>query len=134
MNNIDKLRELEAKLAAAKARAEVGETCGLCGERPTEPNHLFICCENCTDIGVSNVPKEVFELQRRLAAAKAEAQRIRIALQAVEWVATKSRGGGAYWHQCPWCGAYVDAIYHAPDCQRQAALAPAEAEEEEVKQ
>jgi len=52
-------RELEAQLKEATS-------CGLCGERPTDENRLFICCENCTDIGVSNVPKEVFELQRQL--------------------------------------------------------------------
>jgi|SRR5262245_7903741 len=60
-----RIEELEAQLAEAT-------TCGLCGEHPTEKNHLFICCENCTDIGVSNVPKEVFELQRQLAEANAK--------------------------------------------------------------
>jgi predicted nuclease with TOPRIM domain len=52
-----------------EARAKLAEatTCGLCGTAPTDRNQLLICCENCTDIGASTVPKEVFELQRQLA-------------------------------------------------------------------
>lgn len=67
------LRREKAELQRQLAEAT---TCGLCGERPTERNQLFICCENCTDIGVSRVPKEVFALQRQLADVKEEVERL----------------------------------------------------------
>lgn len=51
-----------------------------------------------------------------IAVTRAEWERVHEALKAVEWVV---RAGGAEF--CPWCkGLYPD---HAPDCQRQAALA-----------
>lgn len=55
---------LAEKLRAAEAH---GATCGLCGRLTpaSEIDGLFRLCENCTDIGVSTLPKEVFELRRQ---------------------------------------------------------------------
>jgi hypothetical protein len=45
-----------------------------------------------------------------------ERDRLRAALEAVEWVVASEH--------CPWCGAWeLDGHGHAPDCQRRAALA-----------
>jgi hypothetical protein len=71
----ERFQEANARIAELETHLAKAATCGLCGERPTEKNHLFICCENCTDIGVSNVPKEVFELQRQRDAAVKRAEK-----------------------------------------------------------
>ena len=62
----------------------------------------------------------------RLAELEAENERLRVALEDVEWVdgPELARGMGGMMEQvCPWCDAtYPD---HDPECVRQAALEPA---------
>ena len=53
-----------------------------------------------------------------------ELDALRAALGAVEWVEDSEPDLGKY---CPWCGNF-EKSGHAPDCQRQAALNPAEGE------
>ncbi len=56
--------------------------------------------------------------------AESQAERMRVALEAVEWV----RDGDGF-NSCPWC-VRAEHNGHKPDCQRQLALADAPAEEE----
>jgi hypothetical protein len=77
---------LQSVLAAdaevyGRARAEVDSLratiarlsqCGLCGNKETPDNAIFICCQDCSHLGHSEVPREVFELQRQREEARAE--------------------------------------------------------------
>lgn len=56
------------------------------------------------------------ELEEQRDAARADAARLRAVLEAVEWVPDAPHD----W--CPWCRMWEENG-HAPDCQRQAALA-----------
>lgn len=53
--------------------------------------------------------------------SEARAERMTVALEAVEW-----RASGAHFH-CQWCYGLKDYGGHKPDCQRQLALHPATA-------
>jgi len=60
----------------------------------------------------------VIEQVQKRKAAEAENERLRAALEAVEWVTHTGSGG----QRCPWCqGIYLE---HELDCMRQAALEP----------
>ena len=56
------------------------------------------------------------ELQAQNRQLRAEVERLRAALEAVEWV---TRNGQK---SCPWCWHDISVRPHAPTCQRQIAL------------
>lgn len=72
------LAALEAwqEQAAEVERLTRSTRCGLCHQPETSDNAIFHCCENCTDIGVSRVPKEVFTLQRECERLRAELEQL----------------------------------------------------------
>jgi hypothetical protein len=52
----------------------------------------------------------------------AENERLRAALEAVEWINMVPGATSHFWEDCPWCGGHRIGRGHWPDCQRQAAL------------
>lgn len=65
---------------------------------------------------------QLAEGRLRIEALETENRKLRAALEAVEWVA---RGTRVSHRICPWCNSFMHQA-HKPDCQRQAALTPAE--------
>ena len=90
-------------------------------ELEAEVETLRAQCDTCTDKiplrreGSDGLTPEERATVRRL---RAENDRLREALEAVEWV---NDGGTECWIDCPWCGGWVSKG-HASNCQRQAAL------------
>jgi hypothetical protein len=81
---------------------------------------------DCPWYSVGGLKKREEQVRSAIKGVIAERDKLKAALEQVEWQAS-----GAHFH-CLWCHN-IKSLGHAPTCARQAALAPKEREESEVK-